>query len=62
MDKLLRRVKRKGFDSLEAFVEANLHYLPKPRQELFYSLVKNQRPYAGKYEGQEGGGPAYGKG
>ena len=38
---LLREAQELGFESIEEFVEANLHRLPKWKQELFHMLRVN---------------------
>ena len=48
---LLNKAKEEGFATIEDYVKANLHYLPKEKQELFciltgYSLPD---PYGKKY-------------
>ena len=50
-DYLLLKAKEAGYDSLEAYVRGNLHYLPKDRQEVFSRAFK--------YKAQ---GVRYGKG
>lgn len=35
----MRKTKELGFDSIDGFVRANLHYLPKEKQALFYRLA-----------------------
>ena len=38
---LLQKAKQSGFESIEDFVRANLHYLPKWKQELFHFFEKS---------------------
>jgi len=38
-DNLLERVKEAGFESLNNFVRANIHYLSENKQRLFYSVA-----------------------
>jgi hypothetical protein len=38
-DNLLEKVKEAGFEKLDDFVKANLHYLPNEKQKLFYSVI-----------------------
>ena len=35
---LLKKIQDAGFENLEEFVKANLHYLPEEKQSLFYTL------------------------
>lgn len=37
-DNLLKKAKKEGFDSVDDFVKANLHYLPKDKQILFHGI------------------------
>ncbi len=37
-EKLLKKAKNEGFESIVDFVKANLHYLPNEKQRLFYSI------------------------
>ncbi len=37
-DKLLKKAKNEGFENIDDFVRANLHYLPNDKQRLFYSI------------------------
>ena len=50
MDDLLEKVRKCGFERLEDFVEANLHYLPAEKQKLFQYLTRT--PY--KKDGYHG--------
>lgn len=57
--KYLRKAKRKGFDTIEDYIKANLHYLPKQKQEQFCSLTgykpseANEKKYCGgEYNGK----------
>jgi len=38
-DNLLAKVKEAGFQNIEGFIKANLHYLPEDKQRLFNSVV-----------------------
>ena len=38
-DNLLERVKEAGFESLNNFVRANIHYLSENKQKLFYNIA-----------------------
>ena len=38
-DDLLNEIKKKGFECLDDFVKANLHYLPEDKQRLFNSVA-----------------------
>ena len=38
-DNLLGKVKEAGFESLDDFVKANLHYLSDEKQKLFYNVI-----------------------
>lgn len=40
-ESLVRKAKGLGFNNIDDFVKANLHYLPKEKQKLFYTLVGN---------------------
>ena len=51
-DRLLEEVRSWGFVCLEDFVRANLHYVPREREDLFVSLFGNgyvSRKYGGVY-------------
>lgn len=57
--KCLRKAKRQGFDTIEDYIKANLHYLPKDKQELFCNLTgykpteSNEKKYSGaQYNGK----------
>ncbi len=43
-DNLLAKVEEAGFQNIEDFIKANLHYLPEEKQRLFNSVtsVKNE--------------------
>ncbi len=38
-DNLQKKVNKAGFEKLEDFVKANLHYLSKEKQRLFYGVI-----------------------
>lgn len=55
--RLLRIAKKEGFGSIEDYVKANLHYLPKEKQELFCNITGYRLPdpvvkYDKKYSGE----------
>lgn len=60
MDKqyLENKAKEEGFNSIEDYVRANLHYLPPKKQELFFNLTGYKLPDSYKkdyYGGEESG-------
>ena len=38
-DNLLQKVKEAGFETIDDFVKANVHYLSKEKQKLFCSII-----------------------
>lgn len=42
--RLLRIARKEGFGSIEDYVKANLHYLPKQKQELFCNITGYNLP------------------
>lgn len=38
-DSLLQKVKEAGFETIDDFVKANVHYLSKEKQKLFCSII-----------------------
>ncbi len=50
---LQEKIKEQGFESLDEFVEANLHYLPEDRQKCFDLISeKMETGYSPAYTGQ----------
>ena len=41
-DKLLRKIKEAGFQTIDEFVKANLHYLSQDKQKLFYDVISSK--------------------
>ena len=48
-ESVVRNRKEKEFDNIEDFVKANLHYFPKEKQKVFYSVVNIEREVYRKY-------------
>lgn len=42
---LLKKAKKEGFESVDDFVKANLHYLPKDKKRLFYIINDPDKDY-----------------
>ena len=42
-DSLLQKVKEAGFETIDDFVKANVHYLSKDKQKLFYGVIGFKR-------------------
>jgi hypothetical protein len=38
-DNLLQKVKEAGFETIDDFVKANVHYLSRDKQRLFYGVI-----------------------
>lgn len=48
-ENVAKDTKETKFDNIEDFVKANLHYLPKEKQKVFYSVVNIEKEAYKKY-------------